>query len=173
VPFPEPTPPGLNHLVLTGMLSAEPRQAESPRGDAVTLLRLVFPVRDPECPQYLWTWASCEVEVHEALARRSVPELQVGEPVLAGGQLGEREAEDGGRYGVIVAAIVHPGAPPRRPPRLFLIGDEERDAARCDFSRAEAQATGGGRVPLSISRDSSPPASALEKSQQPGRLPDA
>jgi len=125
VPFPEPTPPGLNHLVLTGTLSAEPRQAESPRGDAVTLLRLAFPVRDPEHPQYLWTWARCEVEVHEALASRGMGELRVGEAVLAGGQLGEREAEDGGRRGVIVAAIVHPGAPPPpRPPRPFLIGDE-------------------------------------------------
>jgi hypothetical protein len=125
VSFPEPTPPGLNHLVLTGTLSDRPRQAESPRGDAVTLLQLAFPVCDPEHPQDLWTWARCEVEVHEELASRSVPELQVGEPVLAGGQLGEREAEDGGRCGVIVAAIVHPGAPPlRQPPRLFLIGDQ-------------------------------------------------
>jgi hypothetical protein len=115
--------------VLTGALSAQPRQAESPRGDTVTLLPLIFPVRDPEHPQDLWAWASCEVEVHEALARRSVPELRVGEPVLAGGQLGEREAEDGGRRGVIVAAIVHPGALStrhrhRHRPCLFLLGDE-------------------------------------------------
>lgn len=58
MPFPEPTPPGLNHLVLTGTLSTKPRQVESPRGGAVTILRLAFPVRDPEHPQYLWTWAS-------------------------------------------------------------------------------------------------------------------
>jgi len=115
-PFPESTPPGLNHLVLTGTLSAKPRQAESPRGTAVTILRLAYPVRDPERPQYLWTWASYEVEVHETLADRSVRDLGVGDPVLAGGQLSERV----GRRGVIVADIVHSGAPP---PRRFLIGE--------------------------------------------------
>jgi hypothetical protein len=125
IPFPEPTPPGLNHLVLTGTLSAQPQQGQSPRGDAITLLRLSFPVRDPERPQDLWTWASFEVEVPEPLARRSLPGLQVGAPVLAGGQLSEREASaDSGRRGVIVAAIVHSGEPPsdHRPP-LFVVGD--------------------------------------------------
>jgi hypothetical protein len=124
-PFPEPTPPGLNHLVLTGTLSGEPQQARSPRGDAVALLRLVFPVRDPDRPQDLWTWASCEVEVPEPLARSTLPGLKVGAPVLAGGQLSEREAsQDGGQRGVIVAAIVHSGEPPsdHRPP-LFVVGD--------------------------------------------------
>lgn len=116
-PFPESTPPGLNHLVLTGTLSAAPEQAESPRGNAVTLLQLAYPVRDPERPQCLWTWASCEVEVHEALAGRIVPGLQVGDPVLAGGQLGERPQ----RRGVIVADIVQGGGAP--PPRPFLLGE--------------------------------------------------
>jgi hypothetical protein len=113
-PFPESTPPGLNHLVVTGTLSAAPRQAESPHGDDVTLLQLAYPVRDPERPQCLWTWASCEVEVHEALADRIVPGLRVGGPVLAGGQLGERPE----RRGVIVADIIHPGAP-----RPFLLSE--------------------------------------------------
>lgn len=112
-PFPEPTPSGLNHLVLTGTLLDHPRGGTSPRGDSVTLLRLGFPVRDPECPEDLWTLASCEIEVPYALARRSVPGLRVGAPVLAGGQLSDREAaEDGSQRGVIVAAILHPGAPP-------------------------------------------------------------
>jgi hypothetical protein len=126
VPFPEPTPPELNHLVLTGTLSAKPWRGKSPRGDAVTLLRLAFPVLDPERPQDLWTWASCEVEVPDALARRSVPGLQVGAPVLAGGQLGEREAaEEGGRRGVIVASIVHSGPPPAdQRPHVFVVGDD-------------------------------------------------
>ena len=82
----------------------------------MTLLQLAYPVRDPERPQCLWTWASCEVEVHEALAGRSVPGLRVGDAVLAGGQLGQRSE----RRGVIVADIVHPGAPPPRP---FLLGE--------------------------------------------------
>jgi Single-strand binding protein family len=115
VPFPESIPPGLNHLVLTGTLSAKPRQFKSPRGDPVALLRLAFPVRDPEHPQCLWTWASCGVEVDDALAGQAVPELQVGEPVLVGGQLSQRGAGDGTRAGVIVATIVHAGVQsPRR-----------------------------------------------------------
>jgi hypothetical protein len=85
---------------------------------------MAFPVRDPERPQQLWTWASCEVEVPESLAERSLPDLQVGAPVLAGGQLSERNGRDSGRRGVIVAAIVHPGEPPSdHRTRLFVIGD--------------------------------------------------
>jgi len=37
-PFPEPTPPGLNHLVVTGTVLGEPRQTRSPHGDLVALL---------------------------------------------------------------------------------------------------------------------------------------
>lgn len=125
IPFPEPTPPGLNHIVLTGTLSAEPRTARDLHGDVVVLLGLVFPVRDPDRPQDLWTWASCEVEVPEPLARCSVPGLQVGAPVLAGGQLSEREAdEDECRRSVLLAAILHSSDPPsdHRPP-LFVVGD--------------------------------------------------
>jgi hypothetical protein len=125
LPFPEPTPPGLNHLVVTGTLWAKPRPAKSPQGDDVTLLRMGFPVRNPERPQELWTWASCEVEVPEPLAKRAVPELQVGGPIFAGGQLSEREvAPDGSKRSVLVAAIVHPGEPPSdHRPRLFIIGN--------------------------------------------------
>lgn len=124
VPFPEPTPPGLNHLVVTGTVLGEPRQTRSPQGDLVALFPMEFPVRDPERPQELWTWASCEVETPESLVGGTLPGLQVGAPVLAGGQLSERKGEDGGRRGVIVAAIVHPGDPPSDyPSRLLIPGD--------------------------------------------------
>jgi hypothetical protein len=123
LPFPEQVPPGLNHLVLTGTLLGESGEARSPRGDAVTLLRLGFPVRDPECPEDLWTLAQCQVEVPAALAERSMPSLRVGAPVLAGGQLSDRElAEDGSQRGVIVASTVHSGTPADPPPRLFVVG---------------------------------------------------
>jgi hypothetical protein len=56
VPFPEPTPPGLNHLVVTGTVSGELRQASGPQGDLVALFEMAL-VRDPERPQQLWTWA--------------------------------------------------------------------------------------------------------------------
>jgi len=121
-PFPEKVPPGLNHLVLTGTLLDEPREARSPRGDAVILLRLGFPVRDPEHPEDLWTLARCEVEVPAALAERSVPSLRVGAPVLAWGQLSDRElVEDGSQRGVLVAATVHSGTPADLRPRLFVV----------------------------------------------------
>jgi hypothetical protein len=125
VPFPEPTPPGLNHLVVTGTVSGEARQARSPQGDPVVLFSMAFPVRDPERPQQLWTWAIGEVEVPELLAEQSLPGLQIGAPVLAGGQLSEREAAGGkDRRGVIVADIVHPGDPPSDcPSGLLILGD--------------------------------------------------
>jgi len=50
-PFPEPTPPGLNHLVVTGTVSGEARQASGPQGDLVALFEMAFPVRDPERPR--------------------------------------------------------------------------------------------------------------------------
>ncbi len=95
-PFPEPTPPGLNHLVVMGTVCGEARQASGPQGDLVALFEMAFPVRDPERPQQLWTWASCEVEVPESAGGAEPASLQVGAPVLAGGQLSEREdAEQG------------------------------------------------------------------------------
>jgi len=123
-PFPEQTPPGLNHLVLTGALLDEPDEAISPRGDRVALLRLGFPVHDPEQPEDLWTLARCEVEVPAAIAERSVSALRVGAPVLAWGQLSDREmAKDGSQRGVIVAAALHSGARPDPPSRLFVVGE--------------------------------------------------
>lgn len=125
-PFPEPTPPGLNHLVVTGTLAAPPFEARSPRGEPVMLLRLSFPVRDPDRPQDLWTWASCEVEAPCSRALgRGVGDLRVGAPLLAGGQLSQREAgERNPRGGVILASIVHPGEPPAPRPSLFVVGDD-------------------------------------------------
>lgn len=109
-PFPEPTPPGLNHVVLTGHLLEEPRRERSPRGDAVILLRLGFPVRDPECPRDLWTLARCEVEAPAGL----LLDLEIGTPVLAWGQLSDREADSGGQGGTIVASAVKAGPAPGR-----------------------------------------------------------
>lgn|SRR5680860_388488 len=62
-------------------------------------------------PEDLWTLARCGVEVPAVIARRGVPSLRVGAPVLAWGQLSDREAdEDGTQRGVIVAPAVHSGA---------------------------------------------------------------
>lgn len=114
--FPESSPPGLNHSILTGTLTDHPRLGRNPVGERVTLLRVEFPVADPERPQMLWAWASCEVEVSDALAdRHGIRELEGGAPILAAGQLSERWAISDGRTSkraAIVAALVHPGPPP-------------------------------------------------------------
>jgi hypothetical protein len=63
----------------------------------VTLVRAEFPVADPECPQRLWTWATCEIEVPSALAEcQGVGDLDGGAGVLVAGQLSERWAVSGG-----------------------------------------------------------------------------
>jgi hypothetical protein len=114
--LPDSDPPGLNRSVLTGMLLDDPRPGRNPIGEPVTLLRIEFPVADPEHPQTLLTWASCEVEVPAALAEQhGIPELEGGAPILAAGQLSERWVSLGGRSSkrsAIVAMLVHPGPPP-------------------------------------------------------------
>ncbi len=118
-------PPKINHSVLTGRLSADPQEARSPVGGRVTLLRIEFPVADPDLPQALWTWASCLVEVPVDRARRDVEELRGGASVLAAGQLSDRwmiESGHASRRGVIVATLVKAGPPPERQGSLFLAG---------------------------------------------------
>lgn len=114
--LPDSNPPGLNHSILTGTLLGDPRPGRSPVGEPVTLLGVEFPVADPESPQTLWTWATCEVEVPAALAERhDVHELEGGAAILAAGQLSERWAISDGRSSkraAIVAALVQPGQPP-------------------------------------------------------------
>jgi hypothetical protein len=104
--------PGLNYSILSGTLLDAPRPGRNPVGQPVTLLRAEFPVADPERPQRLWTWATCEIEVPSALAERhSVGDLDGGAAVLVAGQLSERWAVSGGRSskrGAIVAALVRP-----------------------------------------------------------------
>jgi len=124
-PFPEADLPWLNHLVVTGTLVEAPGEGRSPRGDLVTLLRLAFPVRDPERPEELWACAGAWVELPERLARRSVPDLRVGDAVLTSGQVSERDAPYGGRQdGVIVATTIHAGPPPDPRPQLYVVGND-------------------------------------------------
>jgi single-stranded DNA-binding protein len=114
-PFPESTPPEINHVVLTGTLTSDPQEGRSPTGDPVTLLRIAFPVRDPERSDALWTRASCEVEVPGDLARRDAEELRSGVRVIVAGQISERRAVEGAvasRRSVIVAFLVKSGPPP-------------------------------------------------------------
>jgi hypothetical protein len=124
--FPESTPPGLNHSVITGTLISDPRLARSPVDEPIILLEVEFPVADPEHPQMLWTWAQCQIEVPDALAQQhDIRKLQCGAPLLAAGQLSNRWSVEPGRTGkrdVIVAMLVHPGPPPDQPDELFIPG---------------------------------------------------
>ena len=125
--FPESTPPGLNHSIVTGTLIDDPRLARSPTDEPIVLLEVEFPVADPEQPQLLWTWASCQIEVPDALAdRHEIRKLRRGDSILAAGQLSNRwTAEPGytGKRDAIVAALVHAGLLPDAE-ELIIPGDE-------------------------------------------------
>lgn len=113
--FPEQTPPGLNYAVVTGKLLDDPRQGGGPGGTPVLVMRIEFPVADPEHPRLLWTYASYEVEVPGVVGGQHVEELKKGAPVLVAGKLSERcSLEDGHArcHGAIVASLIHPGPPP-------------------------------------------------------------
>lgn len=127
VPCPEATPPGLNHCILTGELTADPREGRGPTGEPVTLLRIEFPVANLAHPRRLWTWASVGIEVPDALARHRVRELRGGAPILVAGQISERWVIEAGRScrrGFIVASLVHPGPCPPSSDELFIPGAE-------------------------------------------------
>jgi hypothetical protein len=112
--FPASTPSEINHAVLTGRLSADPEEARSPAGARVTLLRVEFPVADPDRPQALWRCATCLVEVPAGHSGRDIGELRGGSPILAAGQISDRWTIEGGhtsRCGVIVATQVKAGPP--------------------------------------------------------------
>lgn len=125
--FPESAPPGLNHSIVTGTLIDDPCLARSPTDEPIVLLEIEFPVADPERPELLWTWASCQIEVPDALAERhEIRKLRRGDSVLAAGQLSNRwTAEPGytGKRDAIVAALVHAGLPPDAE-ELIIPGDE-------------------------------------------------
>jgi hypothetical protein len=121
-PFSASTPPAINHAVLTGRLSADPQEGRSPSGEPVKLLRVEFPVADPDRPQSLWRCATCLVEVPAGRSRLDIEELRGGSPVLAAGQLSDRWTIEGGhtsRSGVIVATLVKAG-PSEAPEGLLL-----------------------------------------------------
>jgi len=110
--LPASNPPEINHAVLTGRLGADPQQGRSPAGERVTLLRVEFPVADPDRPQSIWRCATCLVEVPLGRSGSEVAELRAGSPVLAMGQVSDRWMIEGGhtsRCGVIVAAMVKAG----------------------------------------------------------------
>ena len=120
--MPAPAPPEIIHAVLTGRLSADPQEGHNPVGERMTLLRIEFPVADPNRPQSLWRCATCLVEVPAGRSERDVEELRGGSPVIAAGQISDRWTIEGGhtsRCGVIVATLVKAG-PAEAPEGLLL-----------------------------------------------------
>ncbi|HEU4904597.1 MAG TPA: hypothetical protein VFT19_00565 [Solirubrobacterales bacterium] len=105
-------PPPINHAVVTGRLASDPEEGRSPVGEPVTLLRIEFPVMDPDRPRSLWRCATSLVEVPAGRSATDIEELRGGCPVLAAGQISDRWMIDGGhtsRSGVIVASMVKGG----------------------------------------------------------------
>lgn len=123
--FPQSVPPGLNHSILTGTVIDGPLLARSPVDDPIILLEIEFPVADPEHPQMLWTWASCQIEVPDALAqKKNVRKLQRGDSLLVSGQHSNRwQTETGfvGKRDVIVASQIHSGPPD---PEEFIVAGQ-------------------------------------------------
>jgi hypothetical protein len=124
--FPQSNPPGLNQAILTGTIIDGPHLARSPVDEPIVLLEIEFPVADPERPQMLWMWASCQIEVLDALAQRNdVRKLQHGDSLLVSGKLSNRwKSEPGfvGKRDVIVASLIHPVPPPD--PEEFVVGEK-------------------------------------------------
>jgi len=121
--FPEQTPPGLNYVVVTGKLLADPKRGGGPGGIPVLLMEIEFPVADPEHPRLLWTHASYEVEVPGDVGGRQVEGLIRGAPVLVAGKLTQRCSLQDGHAdcrGAILANLIQPGPPPEH---LDILGE--------------------------------------------------
>ena len=112
--FPDSTPPGLNHVVLTGKVRGEPRQAEGADGDPVLVAEIEFPVADPRDPKRLRTYARYLVEVPEGVGEEDLESLRLARPLLVAGQLTKRLALHGcvRQQGTILASLLKVGPAP-------------------------------------------------------------
>lgn len=99
----------LNHLFISGVLAADPRQDKGRNGEPVTLLLVAFPAPDPSDTQERLETASCEVEVPERVVDRHDKELRAGNAVFIVGQL------SGG--GGVIATELHSGPMPDSAPK--------------------------------------------------------
>jgi hypothetical protein len=112
---PSSVPAEINHVVITGTLTADPQEARGPTSHPVNLLQLEFPVPDPDDDRVLWKWASCLVEVPCGRSERDIETLRCGAPVLVSGQLSNRWMIEGGhssQRGVVLASLVKSGCLP-------------------------------------------------------------
>ncbi len=103
----------LNHVLLTGILAADPKTDKSCEGDPVTLLFMAFSAPESKDGEDGWIPAICEVEVPHEMAEPHSRDLRAGAAVLIAGRL------TGG--GGIVATHLESAPPPdddRQQPRL-------------------------------------------------------
>jgi hypothetical protein len=77
----------VNHVVLTGILAADPQKDKGRNGDPVTLLLIAFPAPDAKDTEEFPAVASCEIEVPGEIAAEHAGELRTGAAVLVSGQL--------------------------------------------------------------------------------------
>ncbi len=73
----------MNHVVLTGLIAADPQRDKSRQGEPVTVLLVSFPAPDEESGGT----ACCEVEVPDELADRHRKDLRAGAPILISGAM--------------------------------------------------------------------------------------
>jgi hypothetical protein len=77
----------LNHVLLTGILAADPQADKGRDGDPVMLLFIAFSAPESEDGEDGWIPASCEVEVPHEIAEPHSQDLRAGAAVLIAGRL--------------------------------------------------------------------------------------
>jgi len=73
----------MNHVVLTGLITADPQRDKSREGEPVTVLLVAFVAPDEKSGGT----ACCEVEVLDELADCHRPKLRAGTPILISGEM--------------------------------------------------------------------------------------
>jgi hypothetical protein len=80
-----------NHVVLTGVLAADPREVRGQNGKPVVVLLLAFQAPEPLDPQAPWVSAWREINVPQALARKYPGKMHAGDPLLIAGRLAGKD----------------------------------------------------------------------------------
>ena len=73
----------MNHVVLTGLITADPQRDKSREGEPVTVLLVAFVAPDEKSGGT----ACCEVEILDELADCHRPKLRAGAPILISGEI--------------------------------------------------------------------------------------
>lgn len=74
----------INHVVLSGLIAADPQRDKSRDGDPITVLLISFPAADERSRRGS---ACCEVEILDEIADRHRESLYAGAPILVSGEV--------------------------------------------------------------------------------------